>query len=251
MNIWGDYHTHTIYSRNNHGKSTVKENVDYAKSKNLKEIAITDHGYGHKFYGTRKKDAQILQEEIKQACDDDINVLYGIEANILNFNGDIDYDKETFSKMDIVLMGYHSMARKHWFSGFFFNYFNYFAKFFGTPAWLKKKNTEAYIKALDKYEIDVITHINTGVKVDVVKIAEKCKEKNVYIELNGKRLNISEKDLSKLIEMKCKFIVNSDAHICHNVGRVHKPINYCILNKIPDELIVNVNNLPKFKNHKE
>ena len=43
MYLTADYHTHTPYS---HGKNTVLENAVAAKAKGLKEIAITDHGYG-------------------------------------------------------------------------------------------------------------------------------------------------------------------------------------------------------------
>ncbi|MBQ7307599.1 MAG: PHP domain-containing protein [Clostridia bacterium] len=251
MRILGDYHTHTIYSKNNHGKSTIKENVEVAKKLGLKEIAITDHGYSHLFYGVEKKETDKIIKEIQEETSQEVRVLYGIEANILNFNGDTDIDVEKTKKMDLVLMGYHSMARKHFFNGFFFHYLNYLAKFFGTPKWLKNKNTKAYLKAIEKYDIDVITHINTGVKVNIVEIAKKCKENNVYVELNGKRLNISRKDLKELIELKCKFLINSDAHNCNKVGYFNKPLNYAIINQIPRELICNINDLPKFKRHKE
>lgn len=251
MRLLGDYHTHTIFSRNNHGKSTIKENCEAAKKIGLKQLAITDHGYSHVFYGVKKSETDKIIEEIKQETNDEIKVLYGIEANILNFNGDTDLDKDKTREMDLVLMGYHSMARKHLFNGFFFHYLNYLANFFGTPKWLKNKNTKAYIKAIEKYDIDVITHINTGIKVNILEIARKCVEKDVYIELNGKRLNISTKDLKQLIDLGCKFLINSDAHSSKKVGRVNKPINYAIINKIPKELIFNIDKIPQFKNHRE
>ena len=90
MRLLGDYHTHTIFSRSNHGKSTIKENSDFAKTKNLKEIAITDHGYGHLFYGVDKKNIDKIKQEINENSDENLKVLYGIESNLLNFNGDID-----------------------------------------------------------------------------------------------------------------------------------------------------------------
>ena len=249
MKILGDYHTHTIYSKSNHGKSTIQENVDIAKKKGLKEIAITDHGYGHIFYGVDKNKVENLKEEIKKANKDDIKVLYGIESNLLNFKGEIDYS-DNFNDMDIILMGYHSAGRKYLFNGCFFHYFNYMARIFGTSKWLKNKNTQAYLKALDRYDIDIVTHLNSGVKVDVIKIAEKCIEKNVYIELNGRRLNFTKKEIDEMVKMGCKFIINSDAHICSNVAKLRKPMNFSIINQIPKELICNLDQIPKFKNHK-
>ena len=44
MILFGDYHTHTIYT---HGKSTIEENVLVAIKKGLKEVAITEHSYKH------------------------------------------------------------------------------------------------------------------------------------------------------------------------------------------------------------
>ena len=52
MILTGDYHTHTVFS---HGKGTILENANEAKKIGLKEIAITDHGYGHHAFGIKQK----------------------------------------------------------------------------------------------------------------------------------------------------------------------------------------------------
>ena len=44
MALFGDYHTHSVYSRRKHGKGTIEENVQSAVKKGLRQIAITDHG---------------------------------------------------------------------------------------------------------------------------------------------------------------------------------------------------------------
>ena len=54
MILLGDYHTHTKYSRHNHGKGSVLENASVASNKGLKQIAITDHGFSHRLYGVRR-----------------------------------------------------------------------------------------------------------------------------------------------------------------------------------------------------
>ena len=64
MELTADYHTHTPYS---HGKNTVLENASAAKSKGLKQIAITDHGFNHLIFGLKRKKLPDLRAEINEA----------------------------------------------------------------------------------------------------------------------------------------------------------------------------------------
>ena len=50
MALSGDYHTHTKYSRHNHGKGTIEEQVKAAVEKGLAQVAITDHGFNQVLY---------------------------------------------------------------------------------------------------------------------------------------------------------------------------------------------------------
>jgi len=106
VNIVADYHTHTIYS---HGKGTVMDNVMEARKKGLKRIAIADHGFGHFGFGIKVKDLPRIREEIDEINRrfDDIEVLFGIEANLTGVNGEIDIPDELFGAFDIILMGFH------------------------------------------------------------------------------------------------------------------------------------------------
>lgn len=253
MKIYGDYHTHSIFSKNNHGKSTIDENCYFAQKKGLKQIAITDHGYSHKKYGVELKEVENIKNEINNAKQKyDIDVLYGIEANLLNFGGEIDLPKDKEKEMDIVVMGYHSFARgKNFFKNIAFHYPNYFARIFGTCKWLINKNTEAYLKALDNNNIDILSHLNSKCKVDIEKIAKKCVEKNTYIELNGRRICFTNEEVKTMLDLNVKFVVNSDAHYHKDIANFSYPIKFSIENGIPLNRICNLNELPKFKNHKE
>jgi len=64
MLLYGDYHTHTRYS---HGKGSVKDNAQAAYEKGLKEIAITDHGFGHIFFGVKRKKIDEIRQKITEA----------------------------------------------------------------------------------------------------------------------------------------------------------------------------------------
>ena len=61
--IYADYHTHTVYSD---GVNTIAENVEQAILRGLKEIAISDHGMGHKHHGIKREQLLEIREEIDE-----------------------------------------------------------------------------------------------------------------------------------------------------------------------------------------
>ena len=105
MNLTVDYHTHTIFS---HGKGTILDNALSAKNVGLKEIAITDHGYGHHAFGIKQKKLP----EMKRLCSEaeektGVKVLLGVEANILGLSGKTDMKEKDYEIMDVYLAGVH------------------------------------------------------------------------------------------------------------------------------------------------
>ena len=106
MQILADYHTHTIYS---HGKGTIEENVKVAISKGIKTIGISDHGYKHMTYGVKVRDIAKMREEIDKLNEkySEINILLGMECNILDEKGNIDLNDKFKSYLDYVMAGYH------------------------------------------------------------------------------------------------------------------------------------------------
>lgn len=242
MRIFGDYHTHTIFSRNHHGKSTIEENVQVAVSKGLKEIAISDHGFNHLFFGVRRKNIEFMRNECKTLSEKyGIKVYLSIESNLISSKGDIDLTEKDKENFDIILMGYHKAIRPKTLKDFFFFIF----KNFQTKKQIQK-NTEAYIQALSKNKINVITHLNVGMKVNVEEVAKKAAETGTLIELNGKRINFSKNDVENMLKTNVKFIINSDAHKCTRVGETNLGMNFAIKNNIPFDRIVNIDKTPNF-----
>ncbi len=245
MHLIADYHTHTTFS---HGKGSIEDNVKIAIKKGLKEIAITDHCYNHKFIGIKKRDFVTMRNEVDRLNKkyDNINILLGVEANLISLDGDIDLDEKYLKYLDIVIVGFHKTAVPKNLKSLF--------KFY-IPNWLKIKtksqielNTNAYLKMLDKYPfITCVNHLNYGCKVNTLKIAKKCLEKNVFVELNGKRTLFSSKEIEEMKSINTKFIINSDAHKPTNVGNTFHPTNVAIKNNINPELIVNWNKIPTLK----
>lgn len=242
MRIFGDYHTHTIFSRNHHGKSTIEENVQVAVSKGLKEIAISDHGFNHLYFGVRRKNIEFMKNECKRLSEKyGIKVYLSIESNLISSKGDIDLTEKDKENFDIILMGYHKAIRPKTLKDFFFFIF----KNFKTKKQIQK-NTNAYVQALSKNKINVITHLNVGMKVNVEEVAKKAAEMGTLIELNGKRINFSKSDVENMLKTNVKFIINSDAHKCSRVGETNLGMNFAIKNNIPLDRIVNIDKTPNF-----
>ena len=249
MILYGDYHTHSIYSRHNHGKGTVLENASVAADKGLKQIAITDHGFSHELFGIRRKDIPALQEDILNAREvTGVDILLGVEANLVSLNGDVDVREEDYEFLDIFLMGYHRMVyTKSFKDKVLINWANDMNKIFKPSLEKINRNTTAFLKALDRYPIDVITHLNYGgFLTDTLTVAKMAKQKGVYVELNGKRINFTDEEVLTMASEGVKFIVNSDAHSPNRVGEVNNGMNLIYRLNIPLSQVVNIDKLPKF-----
>lgn len=247
MRLFGDYHTHTRYS---HGYGTIEDNVKVAVKKGLKEIAITDHGFNHKYFKVLRKNLPLIKRQINDLENKyDIKILLGIEANLIGQNGEIDLTQEELEHFDIVLMGFHKAVYAASINDrFTFLLPNFFGRMFGFNNKLIQKNTNAYIKAIKSGHIDIVTHLNYGCKVDVVKVAKECKKQGVLLELNAKRIYFSKKEIKEIIKTGVKFVINSDAHSKNKVGHSPLGFKFALKYNIPITQIANINKLPKFKN---
>lgn len=248
MILYGDYHTHTKYSRHGHGKGTILENASVAVNKGLKQIAITDHGFSHRTFGLKRKEIENVREDILNAKEvTGIDILLGVEANLVSCDGHVDIIEEDFEFLDILLMGYHLLAKPITFKD---TKELILSNFLSSPYKASQdrisRNTTAFLKALDKYPIDVITHLNYGCQTDTLAVARMAKEKGTLIELNGKRINFTDKELEIMAGEGVNFIVNSDAHSPERVAECNNAMNTIFRLGLPLSQIVNVDKLPKF-----
>ena len=97
-----DTHCHTTAS--GHAYSSITECADEAKRKGLSLIAITDHaqtmpGGAHSFYFMNLKS---LPARIS-----DVEILKGVELNILDKTGLIDLETEFLKRLDIGIASIH------------------------------------------------------------------------------------------------------------------------------------------------
>ena len=235
--VFGDYHTHSGYSKD--GESTVAQNVQMAVEKGLKEIAVTDH-YSYHMYGMSENELeQIIRGVTLMNKEVDVKVLKGVEANLIDQSGKIDLPKHMQEKLDIVVLGYHKSG------GNIFNRRKHTKMRSNSPKNIEL-NTNAYIKALQENKINIVAHPNYACPIDCVKLAEYCKEHNIFFELNGRKHCIDDETFKKVVATGVKFILDSDAHNAVRVGDCRLGLTIMEKFNIPENQIANLNKVPDF-----
>ena len=232
--LTADYHTHSRYSRWYHASGSIDQMAAAAKQKGLKEIAITDHGPKHIAFGIKPKNFVKAKKECIAASNKyGINVYMGCESNIIGQDGTIDVTEEQQDHLDILLMGYHKGTKC--------DFIKYRRKKTRNSPQQIQKNTEAYINAINKHNIAIITHINEYIRVDTLAVAKAAAAKGTIIELNSKHLKLTEDDVVALLESGVNFVLSSDAHSTRRVADVESCIQFANKYNIPPERIKNIN----------
>lgn len=255
-NYYGDFHTHTKYSD---GSGNVESNVQCAIEAGLKAVAITDHGFNNpKALSLRYESYLKQREEIITARKKypQIEILHGVEADIIGLDGTIDMDEEQCANTDILVAGFHRWAKAKSRKDFFELYFNcntYLPKYFAVPSPKKlTQNTDAVIKMLERYPIDILAHLNNCLVTDGVEVAKACASLGVFLELNVKHFNLLERDFDKLMQTDVLFIASSDAHVSKRIGQFQKIDAFLLERGVDLSRVVNIGDKrPNFRRDKK
>lgn len=220
MQLTADFHTHTYFS---HGKGTILENALEAKKKDLKQIVITDHCYGHSIYGIKRKELPLMKRLCEEAeKETGVKVVLGVETNILGISGKTDMKERDFEYLEVYLAGIHKCIMydrlKEW---YLLLATNFFARHFVKPSEsLIKRNTKVYLNTIMKNPIDILAHPNHAVFCDVVEVAKCCRDYGTYFEIDSRKKHLSDEEWAKVADTGVKFIVDSDAHTPDRVGEI-------------------------------
>lgn len=219
-----DVHCHTIVS--GHAYSTVKENIEEAIKNGVKYLGISDHapnmpGGPHPFYF---QNMHVIPRKI-----DGLTILRGIEANIIDYDGNIDVDDEILGRLDYAIASLHRPCIEP-----------------GT----KEENTNAILKVMDEPKVKIIGHLDdSGFPVDYEPIIKKAKECNILLEINNSSLNAGSyrtgvKDNIRELLTWCKkyntrVILGSDSHISYTIGKFGNCEKILEEVDFPNSLIIN------------
>lgn len=235
--LTADYHTHTRFS---HGKGDIEDNVQAAIRLGLKTVAISDHGYGHMGFGIRKSDLPFMKERIMILREryPEIEILLGMEANIMDPDGSLDVDEEDMKYLDILLAGYHfGSAPKGW-TGVKYHGANFIARIGYETAQAKAQNTQAFCNAMLRYPINILTHPGAKGPVDIGQVAAVASQRGVWLEINSHHGFLTVEQIVEAAPSGVKFVISSDAHRPEDVGKCDKGLERALKAGLdPDQLV--------------
>ncbi|PRX28640.1 putative hydrolase [Orenia metallireducens] len=245
MQLYADYHTHTVYS---HGTGSIRENIEVAIKKGLKEIAISDHGpASHSIVRLGVEDSATLLE-IKKEVDKynrlypEIKVLAAVEANVISIDGRLDVPEFILRELDKVLVGFHLFIKPASFRDGIEIILNntIVDKLKINHNQIRYRNTEILINTLNNYDIDIITHPGYKVDIDTRTLAKVAVKKGVALEINSSHGYMREEYIRLALEEGAKFILGSDAHSPDKVGDVKNAMLVAQQAGLTDKDIINV-----------
>lgn len=219
-----DIHTHTIAS--GHAYNTIYEMAQSASRKGLALLGISDHGPAMDGSASKHyfRSSRCIPRELFG-----VNILFGCELNILDYDGKVDLDEVFAGALDYGIASLHDVCI--------------------TPG-SRVENTRAYIKAMDNPKVHVIGHPDDGTyAVDFDELARQAAAHGVIIELNeasvkpgsyriNGRANATEL-LERCVHYGTHIVVSSDAHIECNIMQHEHALALLDEVKFPEELVVN------------
>lgn len=223
MKFYGDYHTHSVYSD---GRAKISDAALYAGKIGLKELAVTDHGFANVTLSLTEKKFEKEIIDVKKVREnlENVNLLLGVEADIVDTNGNLDVTDKHLMNMDILVAGFHRFIRstsvKDYFSYVLFN--GFITDVFGTTAKKKAAATDAFIAAIENNPVDILSHVGNHAIVDVKEVCKTAARCGTLIEINMKHLPLVERLLPEMLDTDCNFIVNSDAHKLSAIGNFNR-----------------------------
>jgi putative hydrolase len=217
-----DLHVHTLAS--GHAYSTINEIAAEAARKELKLIAMTDHGPAlpggpHLYHFAALR---FVPEFIHG-----VRVLRGIEANILG-RGRIDLPDPLVEKLDLVMAGFHEET------GF---------EEKGAVA-----NTRSLLAVMELPRVKVISHPgNPRFPVDFEAVVRQALATGTALEINNSSFTVSRRGSSepcgRLAQLCARHgapvALGSDAHIAQGVGEFGEALGAIAAAGVAWEQVVN------------
>lgn len=220
-----DLHTHSIAS--GHGTTdTITDMARSAAKASLRVLGISDHGPASPG-SARSSYFRNLRYAPRQRFQ--VSLLYGVELNILNRNGDVDLKDEILAGLDYAFISMHHPI---------------------FPSGSREENTDAYIRAMSHPKVRFLGHPEDGrFPVDFRRLLLAARQRHIYPELNNASLapdayRIDGHKNSRTILSLCKeldlpVLLSSDSHGKDHIGDMRYILPLLEECRFPRHLILN------------
>lgn len=220
-----DLHTHSIAS-GHASTATITDIAKTAHTNGLSLVGISDHGPATLCSG-KASYFQTLSYAPRVRCG--VQVLYGIELNILDFDGRVDLEDSILENLDYAIISMHAP---------------------NIPPGNVQQNTNAYIQAMNHPNVKIIGHCDdTSYPVDYQSILDAAMAHNVIFEINNTSLSPEGyrgdtiANNTTILELCAKnnypVILGSDSHGIEHVGNFTYALELIKRTQFPEHLILN------------
>ncbi|MFQ6133651.1 MAG: PHP domain-containing protein [Armatimonadota bacterium] len=239
-----DAHTHTNFSD---GRNTVAENVRAAEACGLDCVAITDHFPEEGDWFPRMVAAVRLADEKSS-----ISVLTGIEATILNVDGDISLPEDCAAELDLVLVDIGGRTQ---------------GLAVGAPS-TRARTVDNLVSCLENVCHNPLVHViahpfSVGrlpqslyltdlPRSSLLRVADAMRETGTAFEIMNQMywwfpevpVTKVTRDYAGLVALIAaegvKFVLGSDAHSCCGVGNLDWAVQVLRMAEVPGGQVVNL-----------
>ena len=245
-----DTHTHTLYSR--HAYSTIHENVVAARDAGLELLGCTEHFSDMLFPLASLTEADFRDYQyfdnfaIWPEVWEGVRDLHGCEVDIRGLDGSLFGDLINVSRTITgkPLESIRTLSEKV-FSVCDYAVASVHLDDFARDATVAQ-GTEMYLNALHRDKVLTLGHTGrSGVAYDLDEVIGEAARLGKLIEINEHSLEsrphlesgICRSIAEKCAELGCQVAVNTDAHICCQVGDFHAALGMLEGIHFPQELI--------------
>lgn len=221
-------------------------NARAAAKAGLRQLGIADHGPAMRWgLGVESLDTfESIRSAINRVQDtySGLTILRGCEANIIDFEGNLDIPPDLQDDLDIVLAGFHVQIKpRSLVQGMNFLLVGMLS---GMSGYVEKqeriRNTDTVIAALYNNRIDILTHPGLNINIDTAELAKASIQTGTLLEINCHHADKMLAFVKVAARYGAHFVISSDAHNPDHIGKYERGLEIAEEAGLCSEQLLNV-----------
>jgi len=173
----------------------------------------------------------------------DIDILLGVEANIINISGKLDITEEELSQFDYILAGYHyGVFGENPMKSIGLHMKNLILSGLMKRNTKKQKslNTDLVVKAIYENDIKILTHPGDKGAFDIGEIALACANRGTLMEISTWHDWLTVEGIKEAARTDARFVISSDAHTPERIGECQGAVDRIKAARLDFERVTNL-----------